>query len=169
MPPETDCEVGYGKPPKETRFKKGQSGNRRRRPRGAKSLATFLGEVLDEKVSVSENGRRQKITKAEAMFKQLVNHAVQGDTKAAQAVVRMMEAFYRHRKLASTSETHTAPGATHVLVLPDNHRDPRDPGEVAVMIKASDEHRANKQREQERQSPANENDEEVPDKRSSAA
>ena len=31
-----DYEVGYGKPPKEHRFKKGQSGNPRGRPKDAK-------------------------------------------------------------------------------------------------------------------------------------
>ena len=34
-----DCEVGYGKPPRETRFVKGRSGNPRGRPPGAKSFS----------------------------------------------------------------------------------------------------------------------------------
>jgi hypothetical protein len=56
-----------------------------------------------------------------------------------------------------------------VLVLPDNHRNPRDPGEIAAMLKAQDEYAAEKKRDQERQNPANENEEEAPDKHSSAA
>lgn len=36
-PNDTGYEVGYGKPPKSTRFKKGQSGNPGGRPRGASS------------------------------------------------------------------------------------------------------------------------------------
>jgi len=38
--------VGYGNPPKESRFKKGQSGNRRGRPKGSKNLKTDLTEEL---------------------------------------------------------------------------------------------------------------------------
>jgi hypothetical protein len=60
------------KPPKHTQFKKGQSGNPRGHPRGAKNLATVLGEVLDEKVTITENGRRRTITKAEAMLNGLL-------------------------------------------------------------------------------------------------
>src|SRR5258708_33036230 len=44
MPPDSkgDYEVGYGKPPRETRFANGQSGNPRGRPSGAKNFKTLL-------------------------------------------------------------------------------------------------------------------------------
>ena len=41
-----DYEVGYGKPPRHTWFKKGQSGNPRGRPCGSKNLKTLLSEAL---------------------------------------------------------------------------------------------------------------------------
>jgi len=49
MPPddERDYEVGYGKPPHHTRFVKGQSGNPRGRPRGAKNMKTLLNKALN--------------------------------------------------------------------------------------------------------------------------
>ena len=40
--------VGFGKPPRRTRFCKGQSGNPKGRPRGAKNLATLMEKVLKE-------------------------------------------------------------------------------------------------------------------------
>ena len=43
-------EVGYGKPPKHTRFQPGQSGNPRGRPKGTKNLKTDLEEELSERV-----------------------------------------------------------------------------------------------------------------------
>ena len=42
-----DYRVGYGKPPLETRFKKGQSGNPGGRPRRARNLMTQLYRALD--------------------------------------------------------------------------------------------------------------------------
>jgi hypothetical protein len=47
-----DYEVGYGKPPRGAGFKKGQSGNPRRRPPGAKNLATLLNDALNEPVTI---------------------------------------------------------------------------------------------------------------------
>jgi hypothetical protein len=73
-----DYEIGYRKPPKRSRFKKGQSGNPKGRPRGAKSLITLLMAELEEKISVNENGRSRRLTKREALVKQLVNKAVMG-------------------------------------------------------------------------------------------
>lgn len=77
MPSEADYQVGYGKPPRHTRFRKGQSGNPRGRPPGSKNLATIVGEALEQKVVVNDNGRRRKISKREAMITQLVNRSAQ--------------------------------------------------------------------------------------------
>jgi len=73
-----DYEVGYGKPPRNTQFKKGQSGNPRGRPSGSKNLATLISVALNEPVIVVENGGRRKITKREAI-KQLVNRSTKAD------------------------------------------------------------------------------------------
>lgn len=81
-PPEDlspDYEVGFGKPPKATQFKKGQSGNPRGRPKGSLNLATTLKRALNEKVMVAENGRQRTVSKGEAAIKQLVNRAAQGE------------------------------------------------------------------------------------------
>jgi Family of unknown function (DUF5681) len=82
-----DDEVGFGKPPKHTRFTKGRSGNPKGRPRGSRNASTLLDEALKERVSVSENGRRKKITKLEAILTQLVNRAAGGDHRATQLLL----------------------------------------------------------------------------------
>ena len=60
-----DYKVGYKKPPLHSRFKKGQSGNPRGRPRGAKNFSSVLNDALNQPVFVTENGRRRKISKRE--------------------------------------------------------------------------------------------------------
>jgi Family of unknown function (DUF5681) len=80
--PELPNEVGYGKPPEVTRFKKGVSGNPKGRPRGSLNVATVFIKTLREKVVIIENGRRKTVTKLEAALKQLVNKAASGDIRA---------------------------------------------------------------------------------------
>src|SRR5438309_436661 len=87
---EGDHEVGYGKPPRHSRFVKGQSGNPRGRTPGAKNLKTLLNKALNERVVVTENGGRRKISKCEAIVTQLVNGCAKGDLKAIQILLAMV-------------------------------------------------------------------------------
>jgi len=75
-------EVGFGKPPRSTQFKPGQSGNTAGRPRGAKNFHTALEQELRSRVTVTENGRRKRISKREVIAKHLVNKSASGDLKA---------------------------------------------------------------------------------------
>ena len=51
---ETDYEVGYGKPPKSSRFKKGKSGNPKGRPKGAKNRLPNLNEERLKSIIIKE-------------------------------------------------------------------------------------------------------------------
>lgn len=75
-------EFGYGKPPKHTRFKPGQSGNPKGRPRGAKGFEAMLKRELDRKIAVTVNGRSTEISRAAAMMKRVVEQGLKGDLKA---------------------------------------------------------------------------------------
>ena len=92
--PHDDETVGYGQPPKQTRFQKGRSGHPRGRPKGAPNLATALARTLKEPVVITEHGRKKTITKFEAAVKQLVNKAASGEARAIAhllAVVQVVE------------------------------------------------------------------------------
>lgn len=80
--PPSDDEAGYGKPPKNSRFRKGESGNPTGRPKGTKNLVILLKKSLQKKVVINENGVRKTITKGEAAIIQLVNKATLGDLAA---------------------------------------------------------------------------------------
>ena len=84
---ESDYKVGPGKPPLRTRFKKGQSGNPR--GRSPKNLATLLADALNEKVYVTIDGRRRKITKREAIVTQMVNKSASADLRATKMLIDM--------------------------------------------------------------------------------
>ena len=92
MPPEKqrDYPVGYGRPPRHTRFIKGQSGNPRGRPRGAKNLKTLLSDALNEVVIVTENGGHRKITKRQAIVTQLVNRSATADLRATKILLDIL-------------------------------------------------------------------------------
>ena len=77
--------------PKQTRFRKGQSGNPKGRPKGTLNLATVLERALHEQVLINENGTRVRVTKLEAACKQLVNKAASGDL----AAVKLLTALAR--------------------------------------------------------------------------
>jgi hypothetical protein len=83
--------VGYGKPPKATRFRKGQSGNPKGRPKGKLNLATVILRALEAKVVINENGRRRVVTKREAAIMQLVNKAASGDLWALKVMTALAQ------------------------------------------------------------------------------
>ena len=83
-----DYEVGFKKPPKATRFAKGQSGNPNGRPKGKKNMATVIMAAANELVTINENGKTRQITKFEAICKQIHNKAIGGDIGATRLVMQ---------------------------------------------------------------------------------
>jgi len=84
-------EVGYRKPPKNTQFKKGVSGNPNGRP---KKILDFDQELLREAkslITINEGGRTRRISKHLAVIKQMTNNAIKGTT----AGLRMYRDSYR--------------------------------------------------------------------------
>jgi hypothetical protein len=83
-------QVGYARPPQRTRFEKGKSGNPTGRMKGSKNFSKVLLQALSEPVTVNENGQRRRITKGEAMIKQLVNRGAAGDARSIQLLLAEM-------------------------------------------------------------------------------
>jgi hypothetical protein len=104
---DSEYAVGKGKPPQHTRFRKGQSGNPTGRRKGSLNMATLLERALNERVVVTENGKRKTITKLEAMLKQLANKAASGDTRVIRLLMPLAETFLAPSHPAARDEAPT--------------------------------------------------------------
>lgn len=83
-------EVGYGRPPKATRFQKGRSGNPKGRPRNRHRDIPY-DSLLGQMVTVREDGRERRVTAAEAFILQLTKKGLEGDSASARASLAAIE------------------------------------------------------------------------------
>ncbi len=93
-------DVGYGHPPRSTRFRKGKSGNPKGRPKGSLNVRTLLAATLRERVVINEGGQRKSVTKLEAALKQLTNKAAGGDLRAIVQLVGLAQEAEEKENLA---------------------------------------------------------------------
>jgi hypothetical protein len=88
-----DHAVGYGRPPKATQFKKGQSGNPRGRPKGTRPVGAVLQEILGQKVAVSENGKTRRLPALEVMLRRLANDAMRSEPVALKLMLSLFDRY----------------------------------------------------------------------------
>src|SRR4029078_572057 len=81
--------VGYGRPPRTKQFKPGKSGNPKGRPKGSLNLVNDLAAELSELITVREDGRARRISKQRALIKSLLAKGIQGEVRAAAAVLAL--------------------------------------------------------------------------------
>ena len=98
-PSQPDYAVGYGRPPKETRFQPGKSGNPTGRRTGSRSVGAILNDVFRQKIEVTENGKTRRVIALEVMARRLRNDALRGDAKAIKLSIELM------RRHSETKET----------------------------------------------------------------
>ncbi|WP_209348270.1 DUF5681 domain-containing protein [Pontixanthobacter sp. CEM42] len=82
--------VGRGKPPTETQFKKGSSGNPKGRPKNRHKSVPY-DAVLGQMVTIREDGRERRVTAAEAFVLQLTQKGLAGDSAAARVSLDAIE------------------------------------------------------------------------------
>ena len=106
-PGEGAYDVGYGKPPRHSQFKKGVSGNPRGRPKDAKGVKTIVRAVLEAKVAVQSSTGSKKMSKLELAIHKQVEKACKGDLRALEAVLK-------HYDNGSSSESSAGGQHTHL-------------------------------------------------------
>ena len=82
--------VGYRKPPKQTQWRKGQSGNPRGRQRGSHNFKTDLIALLKSTVCVVRDGEPAQMSTQQAVLVRLCEKALKGDIRALVEVIHLM-------------------------------------------------------------------------------
>lgn len=86
-------EVGYGRPPAQHRFAKGQSGNPGGRPKGKKpkakqqTLIELLNKVTQREITITVNDQRVKMTMMEAVLTKTAHQALAGKQDAVRTLL----------------------------------------------------------------------------------
>ena len=92
--------VGYKNPPKQSRFKPGQSGNPSGRPKKKLTPMEVFFAELNKPIAVKEGGRKRRVTRMQALLMKTYSDAMAGDPSSRRIVYGIIE-----RRSASTGET----------------------------------------------------------------
>lgn len=95
----SDYEVGYGKPPKASQFRKGQSGNPKgRRPKEARSVTVRqirrdVLRALETEMDATVPGQPGSKTVAELIIWKQIEQALKGDHRSAKLLLELRKEF----------------------------------------------------------------------------
>jgi len=84
---EPPYEVGYGRPPRNHRFRPGESGNPKGRPKGARGLKTDLRAELEARMTIRINNEPVSETRQRLLLRALSSRAAAGDVRAAAILI----------------------------------------------------------------------------------
>ena len=92
-PSSNSYDVGYARPPKKFRFKRGKSGNPsgKRRKASAPDLKAQLQSALNKKVTIRSGKHQKVVSKGEAGIDQLVDQFAAGDRNARRDLIVLCE------------------------------------------------------------------------------
>ena len=87
-----DDAVGYGRPPKAHRWKKGRSGNpKRRRSKAPEPTVAIIDRLLAAPVPIALNGETKNVRAIEAIVLQLMQKEMAGSAQAARTLLKYRE------------------------------------------------------------------------------
>ena len=108
MGKDSENRVGYGNPPEHTRWKPGQSGNPKGRPKKTKDVEKLFQRELDATIRITERGESRTITKREALVKGVINDALRGSKHAQKIALGFMQDSVELEGFVADPEDHKA-------------------------------------------------------------
>ncbi len=103
IPPSSVYKVGKGKPPIETRFRPGHSGNPKGRPKGAKNkskpvkqyeaMSAIIQREGRRTFKLTENGRPISLPIISVIVRAMLHKAIKGDHRAQRDFLKLCEAL----------------------------------------------------------------------------
>ncbi len=99
-------DVGPKRPPAANRFRKGESGNPKGRPRSGSAPSTSAFDiVIDRTLTVTQNGRPREVTVEEALLHRTYQDAIAGNRAARRKMLKMI--VKREAWLAAKAPKHS--------------------------------------------------------------
>ncbi len=141
--------IGYGKPPKHSQFKQGQSGNPKGRKKGSKGIKSDLGAQLKTTVTVTENGQRKNLRMQEVILKTLAAKAAKGDVRAIEVITSLtiqmfgIEDERKGKSILSASDQSILDGYLESMVTSQGSNDSHADDEQANAEGRADGHENN--------------------------
>ena len=83
--------VGYCRPPLETRFHKGKSGNPTGRPKGRRNIISELEEIAHRKVKIRDGDKEREMSLLSANFFAQAVKGAKGDTRSTGLVFKLAD------------------------------------------------------------------------------
>lgn len=94
--PKRDYDVGKGKPPKDSQFQPGVSGNPSGRPKRPPKIHKTMAEMLSRDITLTVNGQKKTMSMQEAVVFSLTTKAIKGSVKDQLAVIELIRALEGH-------------------------------------------------------------------------
>jgi hypothetical protein len=108
--------VGYGRPPIESRYTAGFSGNPGGRPKGTKNLLTIINQELSQVVTATVNGKLRRLTKKQVIVIRLIGSAAAGNLRATETVLKYAGGNQADQS-ADTASGQTSPNEQDKAIL----------------------------------------------------
>lgn len=127
---ERDYEVGHGRTPATTRFRKEQSGNPNGRPKGRHNQPPYE-TVLGQRVVIRERGVERRVTTAEAFLLHMTKRGLDGDGAAARSAMVVIEEARARR---GPQGARALKAIVRVIMAPGSVNTPLEPLQMATKL-----------------------------------